>query len=89
MLQIGKRSKVYTTFVIITLHPKLEVPRLTCLTRESNPGLRGERQALKQRAIRTAFKNLFGTSTYELATNQRHFRIQKFIVDWLVHNINA
>ncbi len=24
------------------LHPKLEVQRLTCLGRESNPGLRGE-----------------------------------------------
>jgi hypothetical protein len=28
------------------LHPKLEVPRVTYLDRESNPGLRGGRQAL-------------------------------------------
>jgi hypothetical protein len=28
------------------LYPKLEVPRLTCLGRESNPGLRGGRQAI-------------------------------------------
>jgi hypothetical protein len=28
------------------LHPKLEVPRLTCLGRESNTGLHGGRRAL-------------------------------------------
>jgi hypothetical protein len=27
-------------------HPKLEVPRLTCLGRESNPGLYVERRVL-------------------------------------------
>jgi hypothetical protein len=36
------------------VHPKLEVPRLTCLGLESNPGLRGGRQGLWKRAIRTA-----------------------------------
>jgi hypothetical protein len=38
------------------LHPKLEVPRLTCLGWESNTGLRSGRRALKQK--------LFGTSTF-------------------------
>jgi hypothetical protein len=32
-------------------HPKLEVPRLTCLGRESKPGLRGGRRALQQKAF--------------------------------------
>ena len=46
------------------LHPKLEVPRLTCPGWESNPGLFGGMRALKKRSIRTAyFKLLLGTST--------------------------
>ncbi len=36
------------------LHPKLVVPRLTCLSRELNPGLSSRRQALTQRTIKTA-----------------------------------
>jgi hypothetical protein len=36
------------------IHPKLEVPRLTCSGGESNPDLHGGRRAIWKRAIRTA-----------------------------------
>jgi hypothetical protein len=39
------------------LHAKLEVPRLTCLGRELNPG--PGRQALYQKAIQRAYSLLF------------------------------
>ncbi len=39
------------------LHPKLEVPGLTCPSRESNQDLHGGRRALQKRAIRTLFNN--------------------------------
>jgi hypothetical protein len=37
------------------LHLILEVTRLTCHRRESNPGLRGGRRVLQKRAIRTVY----------------------------------
>jgi hypothetical protein len=43
------------------IHPKLEVPRLTCPGRESNPGLRGGRRALFEQLVKGY---VFGTSTY-------------------------
>jgi hypothetical protein len=36
------------------LHPRLEVPKLTRFSRESNPGLHGGRRALRKRSFRTA-----------------------------------
>jgi hypothetical protein len=49
------------------LHPKLEVPGLTCPGRESNTALPSGRRALWKRAIRTACWCLFGTSTVHMS----------------------
>ncbi len=64
--QTGQITSGFTTMKRLDqghLHPKLEVPRLTCPGREANLGLHGGRQALLKRAIQTACY-LFGTSTY-------------------------
>jgi hypothetical protein len=45
------------------LHPKLEVPGLTCAGRESNPGA-----STQEKSHSNSLFIAFGTSTYEPAT---------------------
>jgi hypothetical protein len=57
--------------LVKSLHSKLEVPGQKCPGLESNPGLHGGRRA--KRAVRTACQELFGTSTYEPATDNYYY----------------
>jgi hypothetical protein len=47
-------------------HPKLEVPRQTCLGRESNPGLRGEPSS------KELFEQLINSYSEHLHMSPRH-----------------
>ncbi len=41
------------------IHPKLEVPKLTCLSLESNPGFPGRRRALYSKELFKQFGNSY------------------------------
>ncbi len=60
--------KLMTRFNQGHLHPKLEVPGLTCPGRESNPGLLSGRRALEKSNSKSLL--IFITSTHERATSE-------------------